>query len=61
MISGVKSKKTTEGNTSYSLEKTTCRKGQVDGVDAHGDCKVGQDWNKNIRCRRVGGDVRDGH
>ena len=44
-----------------SLENNTCRESQVYGVDAHGDRKIRQYWNKNIRCRSVGGNVCDRH
>ena len=37
----------------------TSRKSQVDGVDAHGDRQICQDWDENICRRRVRGYVCD--
>ena len=37
----------------------TSRKSQVDGVDAHSDRQICQDWDENICRRRVRGNVCD--
>ena len=37
----------------------TSRKSQVDGVDAHGDRQICQDWDENICRGRVRGNVVD--
>ena len=37
----------------------TSRKSQVDGVDAHSDRQICQDWNENICSGRVRGNVCD--
>ena len=37
----------------------TSRKSQVDGVDAHGDRQICQDWDENICRGRVRGNVCD--